>query len=324
MRKKLISIIIAVLISLVFTGVLEAGIRFVQWTHPSESIGLDDLGINRYAYWPNDMGNLVPNQSGYWTSWKHRPFHVETNSLGLRNTEEPKSGAIRILTSGASLTFGAYVPNDDTWPAWLENNLRVRMKDAGRIQVFNGARTGYPIEERLKYVTNKGVRLKPDILFFPIFNSFLGDPDRPQASETVKAEGPFLSRLKFILRQHSAMYNLLAVLKRDLFLQAAREELAEGPKVAAHGETTAVTPWYTEQQVRLRTVLEQLSVLSKEQGITLIVLWGEIGFSEGELPINPHMRRFLTELSEELDFVMLDISGDVAQAGRPCFFSRVD
>ena len=99
MGKKLVFAVVIVFFGIVILGVLEAGVRIVQWTPPSENMNMDNLNYNRYAHWPGGLGNLYPNQSGYWIPWKHRPYHVQTNSLGLRNTEEPRPGAIRILNT---------------------------------------------------------------------------------------------------------------------------------------------------------------------------------------------------------------------------------
>src|SRR5690242_16484944 len=72
----------------------------------------DTLGDNRYQFWPFGAGDLMPNQNGHWWVWFHRPYHVQTNSLGLRNAEEPGAEATRVLAVGDSQTFGPYVANE--------------------------------------------------------------------------------------------------------------------------------------------------------------------------------------------------------------------
>lgn len=333
MRKKLVSALVMVFFGFVILGVMEAGLRIVQWAPPSENMNMDNLNYNRYAHWPGGLGNLYPNQSGYWTPWKHRPYHVETNSLGLRNTEEPRPGAIRILVVGASLTFGVYVPNDDTWPAWLENQLRVRMKSKDGVQVFNGAIAGYTIEKRLKYIVGKGVHLKPDILIFPIFNSYLGNPKKPQDLETEPPEGyvrdkvKLSKRIKFYLRRRIAIYSAFSALKSEWKIEEAREELAaeREAEVAVQAtaeevetmEAAATPPAYLKQHARLRNVLELLSALTKEHGIQLVVSWGEIALRDDRSTANPMMLDLMTALSAELDFDLINLSDGIAQAGSP-------
>src|SRR5215204_5442878 len=97
----------------------------------------DGMGSLRYRHYSSGLGDLVPNQDGLWVTWIHRPYHVQTNSVGLRNTEEPSDDAFRVLAIGDSQTFGPYLANDDTWPAWAENYLRRQQGRADGVQVFN-------------------------------------------------------------------------------------------------------------------------------------------------------------------------------------------
>jgi hypothetical protein len=42
----------------------------------------------------------------------HRPYNVQTNSVGFRNTEEPSASAFQMLAVGDSQTFGPYLANE--------------------------------------------------------------------------------------------------------------------------------------------------------------------------------------------------------------------
>ena len=66
--------------------------RLYAWEPPRslEPMSNDGLGLSRYLYSPVGSGDLVPRQDGHWIIWYHRPYHVQTNSLGLRNVEEPR------------------------------------------------------------------------------------------------------------------------------------------------------------------------------------------------------------------------------------------
>ena len=66
----------------------EIALRAWSWT-PVDSATGDGLGPARYAHAPAGAGDLVPRQDGHWVVWFHRPYHVQTNSVGLRSTEEP-------------------------------------------------------------------------------------------------------------------------------------------------------------------------------------------------------------------------------------------
>src|SRR5262245_51162087 len=100
----------------------ELLVRILEWRPRSGDCAPgDNLGLSRYNYSARGYGDLVPRQDGHWSTWFHRPYHVQTNSVGLRNTEEPSDKAFRILAVGDSQTFGPFVGNEDTWPAWAEN-----------------------------------------------------------------------------------------------------------------------------------------------------------------------------------------------------------
>src|SRR5262249_52483775 len=110
------------------------------------------------------FGDLAPNQDGLWVVWYHRPYHVQTNSIGLRNAEEPLDKAYRVLAIGDSQTFGPYLANDDTWPAWSENYLRRQQGRADGVQVFNAGIAGYTLPDELAYLRDKGVHFKPRLV----------------------------------------------------------------------------------------------------------------------------------------------------------------
>src|SRR5262249_38871162 len=91
---------------------------------------------------------------------------VQTNSVGLRNAEEPSDTAFRILAVGDSQTFGPYLANDDTWPAWTENLLRRRDQRVDSVQVFNAGIAGYTLPDNLAYLRDKGVHFRPRLVIF--------------------------------------------------------------------------------------------------------------------------------------------------------------
>ena len=131
------------LVSFATIGAMEVLARAIDWTPVmSPTVGGDSLGLGRYYHATEGVGDLVRNQDGHWIIWFHRPYHVVTNSVGLRNVEEPRDGALRILALGDSQTFGPYMTNEDTWPARVEANLRRQSLD---VQVFNAEIAGYSI-----------------------------------------------------------------------------------------------------------------------------------------------------------------------------------
>lgn len=147
----------------------EIGLRCYEWRPIADiaSVALpaeDGLGDERFGVHWFGAGDFVPNQNGIWHVVFDRPFRMRTNSLGFRNHEERRQGAASIVVVGASTTFGPYLPEEDTWPAWLEHSLR----RTHNVQVFNGARAGYTMRDKLNYIRDKIVDFKPDLVVMSI------------------------------------------------------------------------------------------------------------------------------------------------------------
>lgn len=150
--------------------------RIWDWSPRLSDNAVDDgLGRWRYGHAYEGYGDLVAKQDGYWITWWHRPYHVETNSVGFRNSEEPSDKAFRILALGDSQTFGPYLTNEDTWPAWTENYLRQRYRDAGKLQMFNAGIAGYTILDELAYLKQKGLAFTPKLILLAAFENDIFD-----------------------------------------------------------------------------------------------------------------------------------------------------
>ena len=132
-------------------------LAFFQCTMPEPN--LCNYGVVKYFF--NRIeggGDLAPDQDGVWAIWPHRPYHVQTNSDGLRNADEfDNEHDFVILAVGDSFTFGPYVPNEDTWPAQLERLLDIDLGTRSTAQVLNAGVSGYTIVDEYHYLYEWGV-----------------------------------------------------------------------------------------------------------------------------------------------------------------------
>ncbi len=223
----------------------EFGARVWMWhaPHVADYAG-DRLGTERYGFNFDGAGDLMPHQDGHWVIWWRRPYHVETNSQGLRSAEEPLPGARRIVAIGDSQTFGPYVASEDTWPAWTQSELR-RRPEMPPVQVFNGGVSGYTMADELAWLLDKGVALKPDLVLLGVFENDVLDYRRVLAGRATRISGTsaeggpgeWLARLRIGLWQNSALYNVASAIKRTILLQAAGIDLRRG-----EGEAGLVRP----------------------------------------------------------------------------------
>lgn len=181
-----------------------------------------------FGFSASGLGDLAPNLDSVEHILHNRPYHLQTNSVGLRNNAEidDDPNTFRILALGDSFTYGYYVHNEETWPARLEELLNQRLPT--RFQVFNAGVPGYTIVDQLGYLLDKGLKLEPDLVvigfytndifdFYPQIREYFARPIiLQQAAPTLAPVNP----LRAFLRQNSALYRVVARLRADTQIQA--------------------------------------------------------------------------------------------------------
>lgn len=106
------------------------------------------------------------------------------NGLGMRGPEtsaEKPAGTFRIVTAGASETFGLYESPDKEYPRQLEDSLtaalrggRCRCAGVERMEVMNAALAGMTLPTVAQDVQTRIRRLAPDVvLFYPTPSVYL-------------------------------------------------------------------------------------------------------------------------------------------------------
>ena len=264
------------LIALVTLIGAEFLVRIYDWTPHSDFATGDNLGLSRYNYSAGGFGDLVPGQDGHWVTWHHRPYHVQTNSVGLRNTEEASGAAVRILAVGDSQTFGPFLANEDTWPAWTENYLRQHDRSATQTQVFNAGIIGYTIVDELNYLKDKALVFKPQLVVLAVFENDLRDllkehgGIKKRAAKAAAVSG-FSNALRTIGR-NLALVTLANEIKTRIKLASAGVDVRLGGVRGATGWSPA-SPQDAELTTRYAALFNQTATLLKSQEIDLAVLF---------------------------------------------------
>ncbi len=101
--------------------------------------------------------------------WKQKPNldtefqnkNVKTNSLGFRNKEITPKKKIRIVSLGASPTFGWGVEDEDTYPSVIEKELKNQKIE---VESINAGEIGYSSYQGLKLLDKTVLSLNPDII----------------------------------------------------------------------------------------------------------------------------------------------------------------
>jgi lysophospholipase L1-like esterase len=113
-------------------------------------------------------GRMYPNV--HVTVRKHqvsgRRVEIRTNALGYRGDEVgPKTAQdFRILVLGDSITLADYAPEDETYPARMEQRLREYGQATKKIRVINAGVAGLDLRSEFMVLMETGLRTKPDIV----------------------------------------------------------------------------------------------------------------------------------------------------------------
>lgn len=121
----------------------------------------------------NNAGNYskyFPNQIRYDTDQNGEMFQVNINSHGFRGKEYQKdkeAGVVRIITLGASSTFGYFNRDNETYPYYLEQYLNIDNCSNGTLfEVINLGIPHLRSNEILNLFLAEGAQLSPDAVTF--------------------------------------------------------------------------------------------------------------------------------------------------------------
>jgi hypothetical protein len=140
------------------------------WNGPTEEREQRE-GIDVLLDWSGEHGvRLAPNVRatirGHRVS--ERDVVIETNSLGLRHSQlGPKEAdEYRVLVLGDSITFGDYLPFDETYPAQLERRLAGR---SSRVVVINAGLPGASTSDELYHYLEIRDAVDPDLVLLAMY-----------------------------------------------------------------------------------------------------------------------------------------------------------
>jgi len=161
-----------------------------------------------WGYNPECCGDLRPNQKITAQIVPNHPYFIKTNSLGLRDNNQVSllADKTRILAIGDSITFGPYVSNQETWPAYLEAEFE------NQIEVLNAGVSAYSIKEETDYLKEKGYLLKPNLVILQFFVNDISDIAKNKTRlvrQSTLSNYKYLYKIFNLLRDRSHLFAFL-------------------------------------------------------------------------------------------------------------------
>lgn len=172
------------------------------------------------------------------------------NNLGTRGPDAPltsTAGTIRVLTLGASETFGLYESQDGEYPRVLEARLNALASGGTcpgptkRFEVLNAAFPGMTTPTITQDVRLRLIALRPDVvMIYPTPMQYLEEQlpvaARPDSSVTTDPSRPSALRLRGVTRLRSSFKSILPEwvldLGRRLIVRNARAGVSTKPLFA--------------------------------------------------------------------------------------------
>lgn len=174
-------------------ALLEIGLRVVDVDTLNVWNPHTVRGRELYQTHPQIGWVLKPNLR---TSWEIRDgfdVEIETNAMGLRDTEHPyqkPDGVFRILLLGDSFAEALQLPLEDIFPTTLETCLNSRASRP--VEVINAGMTAYSIGDNYRYYLVEGKKYQPDLVLVSLFTEYaLLDLDRHDNQTMVQIAGSY-------------------------------------------------------------------------------------------------------------------------------------
>ena len=206
---------------------LELGLRTLFAYHEGFSIVLYGTRFHRKQMNEDAHVGTMNHHEAYWKYYPHQQrftrdketgkrIPVMINSNGFRGKEfsvQKPPHTKRILTLGASSTFGFSNRDDETYPFYIEQMLNRRCDNAYRYEVINFGIPHLKSDQILALFLSEGLAVQPDVVTYYVgVNDCWDSPVRRRRLKTELTEFrerarriPILRRCYVALRDHSVI-----------------------------------------------------------------------------------------------------------------------
>lgn len=250
---------------------------------------LHDENVQRHENIAAGYSKYFPNQVRYDTDADTgERFVVQINRHGFRGEDfeiEKRPGVVRVVTLGASSTFGYHDREDETYPYYLEQRLRDRCAGID-VEVINLGIPHMTAEQILALFVAEALPMDPDIVTF-----YEGINDASATNPGGAAPPEALSlykRLSRYVRQRSLLLKFVhGTMQESRFSEA---------QIRAHEE---------KQRAAFVTNLTRILDESRKRGIRFVV-----STQQAKSGLVPDPEISAVPYAEEIDRIRAKLAGD--------------
>ena len=218
-----------------------------------------DEDVQRHENIAVGYSKYFPHQVRYDTDVEtQQRFAVQINRHGFRGKDfsiEKRAGVVRVVTLGASSTFGYHDRDDETYPHYLEQRLNERCA-AAEVEVINLGIPHLTSEQILALFSAEALPLSPDIVTF-----YEGINDAAATGAGGAAPPRALSlreRVSGFAREHFLLLKLVhELLRKNRFSESEVRVHAARPRAAFIANLTQILQASRKHGIRFVVATQQ-------------------------------------------------------------------
>jgi lysophospholipase L1-like esterase len=249
---------------------------------------------------------------------------IETNSIGLRNSEVGEKQGPRILFLGDSITFADYLLEEETFVRLVEQSAR---RDGRSWEAINAGIAAISLKTELALLLETGLQVEPDLVVLGFYlNDFAESP-----GVRVIHLPPLLERSRFLSHVASLIPRLLYLIRGEDAVGAQidegdwmlwREEFrtqnyfASGDYRQEPGALNALIlgkfhdwggAWSPHAWELMRPLFRELKRACDREGVALAILGFPVQYQVEATHRCDYPQRKLAEVAAELEVPLLDL-----------------
>jgi len=308
MRRRLISAVFSIFITLLFLLCLELFFRLYPFKRPAHEKLFGDIYSVELSMLPNAINPYYPLGLEVLNRYGFRGRAVE-----LQKPVE----TFRIICLGDSVTFGAVSRADQTYPAYLEQMLAQRFKSS-KFEVINGGIPGTNIYQHIMILQGNLLRFNPDMVIVWSSANFM---KQVKDYRDMLANPPWHWKLRRLLR-HSALYRQMLQWIKGGPREKASFEILNQLRQKKAAEETLVPHMWESYMSDYRQDIIQLKELSIRYGFQLVFTDYPSRYSVLENPGRESFpEQILREFCRENGLLYIDITTPLSAIADESFYS---